>query len=67
MICYVKNKTNVNHIMSDEDTATSIVSIKITIISSSHVKQSERTRISRLFPQELKNLNHIFEDHVAVT
>ena len=29
-------------------------------------KQSERTRISYcLFPQDLKNLNHIFEDHVG--
>ena len=28
------------------------------------VKQSERMRISCLFPQDLKNLNHILEDHV---
>ena len=28
-------------------------------------QQSEKTRISCLFPQDLKNLNHIFDDHVG--
>ena len=37
--------------------------IQLKPISSSHVKQSERTRFSCLFPQDLKN--HIFEDHVG--
>ena len=34
-------------------------------ISSFHTKQSEGTQISCLFLQDLKNLNHIFEDHVG--
>ena len=28
-------------------------------------QKSERTRISCLFPQDLKNLNQIFDDHVG--
>ena len=52
MICYLKNKTHVNRIMSEEDTATLIVSIYLKTISSSHAKQSERTRISYVcFPR----------------
>ena len=65
MLCFLKNKTPVNRVMSEEDTGTLIVSIYLKTISSSHAKQSERTRISCLFPQDLKNLNHIFEDHVG--
>ena len=52
--------------MSEEDPATLIVSIYLKIISSCGVKQSERTRIYLcLFPQDLKNLNRIFDDHMA--
>ena len=36
------------------------------LAQNSHVRQSERTRISFVFfPQDLKNLNHIFDDHVG--
>ena len=65
MISYLKNKTHVNRIMSEKDTATLIVSILLKTISSCRVKQSERTPISCLFPQDLKNLNHILDDHVG--
>ena len=34
-------------------------------ISSSHAKQSENANFTCLFPQDLKNLNQIFEDHVG--
>ena len=40
----LEKQTHVNRIMSEEDTATSIVSIQLKTISISHVKQSERTR-----------------------
>ena len=43
---YLKTKTHVNRIMSEEDTATLIVSIELKTISSSRAEQSERTRIS---------------------
>ena len=45
----LENKTHVNRIMSDEDTAMLIVSIYLKTISSSPAKQSERTRISFVF------------------
>ena len=61
----LENKIAVNRIMSDEDRATLIASIYLKTISSCRVKQSEKTRISCLFPEDLKNLNHIFEDHVG--
>ena len=66
MISYLKNKTPANRIMPEEDTATLVVSIYLNTIASSHAKQTERTRISCLFPQDLKNLNHIFEDHEEI-
>ena len=66
MICYLKNKTLVNRIISEEDTAPLIVSIELKTIASFHVKHSERTQnFICLFPQDLKNLNHIFEDHAG--
>ena len=66
MICYLKNKTRVNRFMLEEDIATSIVFNWLKIISSYRVRQSEKNAIFIcLFPQDLKNLNHIFNDHVG--
>ena len=52
--------------MSEEDTATLIVSIK----AQNYFKLQRQTirenaNIICLFPQDLKNLNHIFDDHVG--
>ena len=61
-------KTHVNRIMSEEDTATSIVSIQLKTISNFHVKQSERMRIHLSgSPKTFKNLNYIFKDYVDMT
>ena len=59
MICYLKNKTSVNRIMPEEDTATSIV-----LFSTNYFKLPHQTIIC-LFPEDMKNLNQIFDDHVC--
>ena len=51
MICYWKNKTHVNRIMSEEGTATSIVSNELKTISRSHVKQSENGNFMSVSPR----------------
>ena len=67
MICYLKDKTHVNRIMSEEDTVTLIETI---YLAQSYFKLPcqtvrENANFICLFPQDLKNLNHIFEDHVG--
>ena len=66
MICYLKNKSHVNRIMSEEDIATLIVSIFLKTISSCRVKKiKENANFICLFLQDLKNLNNIFDVHVG--
>ena len=64
-ICYFRNKTTGNRFMSEEDTATLIV-----LFSSNYFKLSRQTirenaNFICLFPQDLKNLNPIFDDDVG--
>ena len=66
MICYLKNKTHVNHIMSEEDAA----KVDCFYLAQNYFKLPRQTirmnvNFICLFPQDLKNLNHIFEDHVG--
>ena len=68
MICYLKNKTRVNRIMSEEDTATSC--FYCFYFAQNYFKRPRQTirenaNFICLFPQDLKYLNHIFEDHVG--
>ena len=66
MICYLKNKTHVNRIMSDEDTATLIFLFSSKLFRAPPPNtQREHEFNFCLFPQDLKNLNHIFDDHVG--
>ena len=63
MICYLKNKTHVNRIISEEDTRT------LSYLARNYFKLPRQTirenaNFICLFPQDLKNLNHIFKDHV---
>ena len=65
MISYLKNKTHVNRIMSEEDS-----NVDCFYLAQNHFKHPRQTirknaNFICLFPQELKNLNHIFEDHVG--
>ena len=67
MIFYMKNKAPVNRIMSAEDSATLIVCF---YLAQNYVKPPRQTirenaNFICLFPQDLKNLNHIFDDHVG--
>ena len=49
--------------MSEEDTATLIVSQNYFKLSRQTIR--ENANFICLFPNDLKNLNHIFEDHVG--
>ena len=65
MICYLKNKTHVNRVMSEEDTATLIVFLAQNYFKLPRQTIRENTNLICLFPHDLKNLNHIFDDHVV--
>ena len=63
MICYLKNKTHVNRIMSEDDIVTLIVSILLkNYFKLPRQAIGENANLICLFPQDLKNHNHIFDD-----
>ena len=66
MICYLSNKTPVNRIMSEEDTSNG----DCFYLAQNYFKLpreiiKENANFICLFPQDLKNLNYIFENHVG--
>ena len=66
MISYLKKKNTVDRMMSEEDTAMLICFY----LAQNYFKLPcqtirENANFICLFPQDLKNLNHIFDDHVG--
>ena len=65
MISYLKNKAHVNSIMSEEDSNVDCFYLAQTYFKFSRRTIRKNANFLCLFPQDLKNLNHIFEDHVG--
>ena len=62
MICYLKSKTHVNRIMSEEDVDCFYLAQNYFKLPPQTIR--ENANFICLFPQDLENLNHIFKDHV---
>ena len=54
-----------NRIMSEEDTATLIVSISSKLFQAATSNNQREHEFHLSVSQDLKNLNHIFDDHVG--
>ena len=65
MISYLKNKTPVNRIMSEEDSNVGCFYLAQNYFKRPRQTTRENANFICLFPQDLKNLNHIFGDHVG--
>ena len=65
MICYLKNKSHVNRIMLEKDSNVDCFYLAQNYFKLPRQTIRENANFICLFPQDLKNLNHIFDDHVG--
>ena len=65
MICYLKNKTPVNRVMSEEDQQRWLFLFNSKLFEAARQTIRDNANLICLFPRDLKNINHIFDDHLA--
>ena len=65
MICYLKNKTHVNRIISGKTHNVDCFYLAQNYFKLPRQTIRENANLICLFPQDLKNLNHIFDDHAG--